>query len=51
LQVKLDLYNDNKRDFVFDDNGDGLVAFKVLKISRNDDTPKDDTDVTYIDVR
>ncbi|PVD34731.1 hypothetical protein C0Q70_06008 [Pomacea canaliculata] len=33
--VKLDLYNTGERTQVFDDNGDGLVGFKILQVTRN----------------
>ena len=47
-KVELDLYSTGQFSPVFDKNGDGLVGYNVLKISRNLETPEDD--VVYKDV-
>ena len=47
--VDLDLYSTGRMSAVFDDNGDGLVGYNVLKVSLDLDTPEAD-DVVYEDV-
>ena len=48
-EVLLDLYSTGRMSAVFDDNGDGLVGYNVLKVSLDLSMPEAD-DVVYEDV-
>lgn len=39
--IRLDMYNRGERTQVFDDNGDGVVGFKILQVTRDRTSPVD----------